>query len=86
MATYGTLENLSSNGYNTYFDAKRIAVSLYDPTAEIFWTYDNPETAYLKMLYVDVKGLGGAYVWAVKDDDANGTMVKTMADGLKARR
>jgi chitinase len=37
------------------------------------------------MLYVDLKvrgGLGGAYVWALKDDDANGSMVKTMASGL----
>jgi chitinase len=39
----------------------------------------------LKMLYIDRKvpgGLGGAYVWALKDDDANGSMVKTMALGL----
>ena len=39
----------------------------------------------LKMIYVNLKvpgGLGGAYVWALKDDDANGTMVKTMAAGL----
>jgi chitinase len=39
----------------------------------------------MKMLYIDLKvpgGLGGAYVWALKDDDANGTMVKTMAEGL----
>jgi chitinase len=28
-------------------------------------------------------GLGGAFVWALKDDDANGTITKTMADGLK---
>jgi chitinase len=41
------------------------------------------------MLYIDLKvrgGLGGSYVWALKDalkdDDANGTMVKTMAAGL----
>jgi len=27
-------------------------------------------------------GLGGAFVWAVKDDDAKGTMVKTLASGL----
>jgi chitinase len=84
-ATYSTLANLAANGYSSWFDAQRIAVSLYDPTSETFYTYDNPESAFLKMLYVDVKvpgGLGGAYVWAVKDDDANGTMVKTMAQGL----
>ena len=82
IATYATLENLQNNGYSTYFDSRRIAVSLYDPTAETFYTFDNPATATLKMLYLDAKvpgGLGGAYVWALKDDDANGTMVKTMA-------
>ena len=85
VATYGTLVKLASNGYSNYFDPRRIAVSLYDPTSETFYTYDNPETAFLKMLYIDLKvpgGLGGAYVWALKDDDANGTMVKTMAGVL----
>lgn len=85
LATYGTLEALTSNGYSNYFDPKRVAVSLYDPTAGTFYTYDDPSTAFLKMLYIDLKvpgGLGGAYVWALKDDDANGTMVKTMASAL----
>lgn len=85
LATYGTLANLASNGYSKYFDPKRVAVSLYDSSSETFYTYDDPETAFLKMLYIDLKvpgGLGGAYVWALKDDDTNGTMVKTMAAGL----
>jgi chitinase len=88
LATYFTLSNLLANGYSNYFDPRRIAVSMYDPTAGTFYTYDDPETAILKMLYIDFKvpgGLGGAYVWAVKDDDANGTMVKTMAAGLGLR-
>ena len=85
IATYSTLANLIANGYTQTFDWRRIAVSLYDPYSETFYTYDDPQTALLKMLYVDAKvpgGLGGAYVWALKDDDANGTMVKTMAAGL----
>jgi chitinase len=85
LATYSTLSTLASNGYSNYFDHRRIAVSLYDPTGGTFYTYDDPTTAFLKMRYVDLKvpgGLGGAYVWALKDDDANGTMVKTMAAGL----
>jgi chitinase len=86
-ATYSTLANLTATGYSTYFDPRRFAVSLYDPAEGTFYTYDNPETARLKMLYIDAKvpgGLGGAYVWALKDDDANGTMVKTMANVLGA--
>ena len=86
VATYATLANAQANGYEWTFDAKRIAVSLYNPTTETFFTYDDPTSAFLKMLYIDLKvpgGLGGAYVWAVKDDDANGTMVKTMANILR---
>ncbi len=85
LATYSTLASLTANGYGKYFDARRIAESLYDPTTGTFYTYDDPGSAFLKMLYVDLKvpgGLGGAYVWAVKDDDANGTVVKTMARAL----
>ncbi len=82
VATYSTLSNLTSNGYSQYFDYKRIAVWLYDPATQVFYTYDDPVTATLKMLYVDVRKLGGGFVWALKDDDANGTMVKTMAATL----
>jgi chitinase len=76
---------LASNGYKSYFDPERIAVWLYNPTTKTFYTYDDPDTAFLKSLYIDFRvpgGLGGAFVWAVKDDDANGTMVKTLAIGL----
>jgi chitinase len=84
-ATYATLSTLTANSYQRYFDPQRVAVWLYNPDSQTFYTYDDPFTAMLKMIYIDVKvpgGLGGAYVWAVKDDDANGTMVKTMAQWL----
>jgi chitinase len=84
-ATYATLSTLTANGYKSYFDPSRIAVSLYNPTTGTFYTYDDPDTAFLKALYIDLRvpgGLGGAFVWAVKDDDVNGTMVKTLATGL----
>ena len=83
VATYSTLNNLASNGYSVSFDARRVAVTLYDPATTTFYTYENPFTMFLKMLYIDLRGLGGADVWALKDDDANGTMVKTMARGLR---
>jgi chitinase len=84
-ATYSTLATLTANGYKSYFDPSRIAVWLYNPASGTFFTYDDPDTAFLKTLYIDLRvpgGLGGAFVWAVKDDDANGTMVKTLALGL----
>lgn len=82
VATYSTLNNLASSGYSVSFDSRRVAVTLYDPSTMTFYTYENPFTMFLKMVYVDLRGLGGADVWALKDDDANGTMVKTMAQGL----
>lgn len=86
LATYATLATLPKNGYTRHFDWRRVAVSLYDPATKTFYTYDDPLTAILKMAYINYRvpgGLGGAYVWALKDDDANGTMVKTMAAGLR---
>jgi chitinase len=81
--TYRTLTGLT--GYTRYFDSRRIAVWIYDPNTQTFWTYDDPVTVWLKTAYVRTRvpgGLGGAFVWALKDDDANGTIVKTMATGL----
>jgi len=83
VATYNTLQGLS--GFTKTFDLRRIAVSLYNPSTQTFWTYDDPATAGLKMAYIWLRvpgGLGGAFAWAVKDDDPNGTMMKTMAAGL----
>jgi len=54
----------------------------YNPSNQTFWTYDNALTVRLKTIYVNHGGLGGAFVWAVKDDDGNATLIKTMADGL----
>ena len=85
LATYATLTELQKNGYETEIDWNRLAVNLYNPILGTFYTYDNQDSAFLKALYVDFRvpgGLGGAYVWALKDDDANGTMVKTLAVGL----
>jgi chitinase len=84
VITYLTVTGLT--GYTRYFDYQRIAVWLYDPNTETFWSYDDPFTVWLKTEYVRLRvpgGLGGAFVWALKDDDANGTIVKTMAAGLR---
>jgi chitinase len=82
VATYSTLNNLGNNGYSVSVDARRAAVTLYDPATTTFYTYENPFTMLLKMIYIDLRGLGGADVWALKDDDVSGTMIKTMAQGL----
>ncbi|HTD25304.1 MAG TPA: glycoside hydrolase family 18 protein [Terriglobales bacterium] len=83
VATFATLQ--AQPGFQGFFDTHRLAHWTYNATTQTFWTFDDPLTLQLKMLYVNRRvrrGLGGAFFWAFKDDDANGTLVKTMAAGL----
>ncbi len=82
VATFRTLENLT--GFSHHLDYFTLAVWLYDPATQTFWSYDNPTSVIYKMAYTDLRegGLGGAFMWALKDDDANAKLLKTMADGL----
>lgn len=83
VATFGTLNSLT--GFTHYFDPISLAQWIYDPTSQTFWTYDNVQTVNLKMEYVQTRvpgGLGGAFFWAFKDDDASGKLAKAMAKGL----
>ena len=82
VETYLTISNATSQGYQRYFDRRRLAVWLYNTATQTFWSYDDPITVRLKTIYINRGGLGGAFVWAVKDDDANATLIKTMAAGL----
>ena len=84
-AAYATLASLAAHGYETNFDFSRLAVSLYDPAARTFYSFDDPGTAYLKSMYTRWRvpgGLAGAFFWALKDDDAQGSIVKAGAGGL----
>lgn len=83
VATYMTLASLP--GFQHHYDFRRFAQWSYDSTTQTFWSYDDPFIAKAKTVYINLRvpgGLGGAVVWAVKDDDANGTIVKTLASGL----
>ena len=84
IATYRTLQSLSSNGFALEHDFFSLADWLYDSTTETFWTFDDPSTVTIKMLYAKLRagGLGGAFEWAIKDDDQNATLLKTMSNGL----
>jgi len=83
VETYLSLSTATSNGYKSYFDRKRIAVWFYNDATQTFWSYDDPKTVQLKTIYINGRGLGGAFVWAVKDDDVNATLIRTMANGLR---
>jgi chitinase len=82
--TYSTIENLTNkNGYIAWYDAARVGATLYKPATGTFYSYDDPTSGATKTAYIKKNKLGGAYVWALNDDDANGSLTKTIAAGLK---
>ena len=84
FATYSTIENLTHrDGYVAWYDSARVGATLYNPATGIFYSYDNPAAVATKTAYVKKHKLGGAYVWALNDDDASASLTKAIAAGLK---
>jgi chitinase len=84
FSTYSTLKNLTNKyGYTQWYDSGRVGATIYNPSTGIFYTYDNPAAVATKTAYIRKKKLGGAYVWALNDDDASGSLTKAIAAGLK---
>jgi chitinase len=84
FATYSTIENLTNKyGYIAWYDAERVGATLYNPATGTFYTYDNPAAVATKTAYIKKNKLGGAYVWALNDDDAKASLTKAIAAGLK---
>lgn len=82
--TYSTIENLTNkNGYTAWYDSARVGATLYNPAAGTFYTYDDPTSVAAKTAYIKKNKLGGAYVWALKDDDTNASLTKAIAAGLQ---
>jgi len=82
--TYSTIENLTNkNGYTAWYDSARVGATLYNPAIGTFYSYDDPTSVAAKVAYIKKNKLGGAYVWALNDDDANGSLTKAIAAGLK---
>jgi chitinase len=84
FSTYSTIENITNKyGYVPWHDSTRVGATLYNPATGIFYTYDDPAAVAAKTAYIKKKKLGGAYVWALNDDDASASLTKAIAAGLK---
>jgi chitinase len=84
FVTYSTIQNLTNKyGFTAWYDSVRVGATLYNPATRTFYTYDNPASVAAKTAYIKKKKLGGAYVWALNDDDANGSLTKAIAAGLR---
>lgn len=64
-----------------YTDANARATWKYD--GNTLWSYDTPAMVTEKMNYVKVQNLGGAFFWEFSGDDAQGTLAKTVGNGLQ---
>jgi chitinase len=82
LATYRSLVNMLNNGFTPSYDSARCAARMFNPTTNTAFSYDNAQSVQCKVNYIKQYGLGGGYVWAVKDDDPNGDLTKAIANDL----
>ena len=75
---YKVLKNL---GYPSFDDTAAGAHWIFNGST--FWSFDDPANIQRKMNYVKAQSLGGAFSWEFSGDDANGTLIKAMSNGLK---
>ena len=82
LATYGTIVNLLNHGFTSSYDATRCVARMFNATTNTAFSYDNAQSVQCKVNYIKANGLGGGYVWAVKDDDPSGDLTKAIANDL----
>jgi chitinase len=78
IETYRVLKTLA---WPKYADASSKARWIYD--GKTFWSFDDPATIADKMAYVQVQGLGGAFLWDFSGDDAQGSLLAAISAGLQ---
>ncbi|NUT96761.1 MAG: glycoside hydrolase family 18 protein [Saccharothrix sp.] len=66
--------------YTVHRDPKAGHAWLFDGTT--FWTWDDPVELKRKGRYVAERGLGGAMIWSLDGDTADGELIRALRDGL----
>ncbi|MFD7549837.1 glycoside hydrolase family 18 protein [Streptomyces sp. NPDC059578] len=78
---YKELKKLAASGtYKVYRDKKNGHAWLFDGNS--LWTYDDPQVLRTKAEYVVDRGLGGAMVWSLDGDTADGEGIRAIDRGL----
>ncbi|MES2220823.1 MAG: glycoside hydrolase family 18 protein [Acidobacteriota bacterium] len=81
-STYATLtQNINSQGFTRYWDAKASVPYLYDPQKKIFVSYEDPESLALKCKYVIANHLAGMMFWEY-ESDPSGKLLDAIDLGL----
>jgi chitinase len=74
---------LDSGRYTLHRDLRNGFAWLYDGTN--FWTYDDPAVIAAKTDFIRRAHLGGAMVWSLDGDTADGQLMSAIAHGLNHR-
>jgi chitinase len=82
IADYKELEaaGLTTNASDNFFDPTTQASWIYDGTN--FYTGDTPQSIAAKDTYIKANGMAGAMVFSLDQDDANGTLLSAVSNGL----
>jgi chitinase len=78
---YKVLKTRVGAGFTLHRDLEAGFAWLFDGTT--FWTFDDPVVMRQKTRYVRERGLGGAMVWSLDADTADGELIKAIHDGLR---
>ncbi|SHG49448.1 glycoside hydrolase family 18 chitinase [Streptoalloteichus hindustanus] len=77
---YRKLKNLLGQGYTLHRDEASGHAWIFNGTT--FWTYDDPTELVRKARYARNEGLGGAMIWSLDGDTADGELMTAVYNGL----
>ena len=82
--SYRDLKNRFIGTYARYWHDEAQVPWLYDSTAGVMITYDDPTSLAVKANYVRSHGLGGVMIWELSTDDVEHSLVTAIFDRLHA--
>jgi len=82
--TYRDLKNRYVGTYTRFWHDEAQVPWLYDSTAGVMITYDDPTSVAVKANYVRSHGLGGVMIWELSTDDVEHSLVSAIFDRLHA--
>lgn len=77
---YKLIKPLAGSGYTVYRDTQSGHAWLFNGST--FWTYDDPVEIARKTAWIKANGLGGAMIWSMDGDTANGELMTAVHQGI----
>jgi chitinase len=78
---YTDIKNNYLGSMTRYWDAQAQVPYLYDPSRQLFISYDDPQSLTVKTDFIKSKGLGGAMIWELSGD-RSGELLDTVVHNL----